>query len=63
GMQVVANTDPSAPSETRPDARVTLESQDYWRFLRLDKSLLSASEVMLLANRSAVEAAGLTWQS
>jgi len=63
GMQVVANTDPSAPSEMTPGARVPLESQDYWRFLRLDKFLLGASEAMVLANRSAVETAGLTWQS
>jgi glycosidase len=63
GMQVVANTDPSAAADITPGAGIALESLDYWRYLRLDKSLLAASEVMVLANRSAIEAAGLKWHS
>lgn len=61
GMQVVANTDPDAPPEFRLGAKLDLDSWDGWKFVHLDSWLLGPSEVMVLANRSAVESAGLTW--
>ena len=61
GMQVLANTDPAAPPTMKPGAGIALESQDFWRFVRLDNSLLGPSEVMVLGNRSAVETAGVKW--
>lgn len=61
GMQVVANTDPVAPAYMQPGARVELDTWDVWQFVNLDQWLLGPSEVMVLANRSAVESAGLKW--
>jgi glycosidase len=61
GMQVVANTDPTAPAKMKPGARVALDTWDVWNFVSLDQWQLGPSEVMILANRSAVESAGLTW--
>jgi glycosidase len=62
GMQIVANTDPSAPPGMKPDACLPLASSADWHFVPLDTWLLGPSEVMVLANRSATEAAGLPWQ-
>jgi glycosidase len=61
GMQVVANTDPTAPAHIKPGAKVGLDTFDVWHFVSLDQWLLGPSEVMVLANRSAVESAGLIW--
>jgi hypothetical protein len=62
GMQVVANTDPAAPANMRPGAGIGLDAWDVWHFVSLDEWLLGPSEVMVLANRPAVESAGLTWK-
>lgn len=62
GMQVVANTDPSAPTGVRPGDWLGMESSDHWRYVRLDQWLLGPSEVMVLANRSAIETAGVNWR-
>ncbi len=63
GLQVVANTDPAAPEDMQPGARIDLDQteDDRWHFVGLDQWLIGPSEVMVLANRSAVESAGLTW--
>ncbi|MEJ2040743.1 MAG: alpha-amylase family glycosyl hydrolase, partial [Desulfosarcinaceae bacterium] len=61
GMQVSANTDPSAPISMHPGACLPMESRNGRNFLRLDQWLLGPSEVMVLANRAAVRAAGGTW--
>lgn len=61
GMQVVANTDPAAPANMKPSARVELDTWDVWHFVNLDQWLLGPSEVLMLANRGAVESAGLKW--
>ncbi|OPY90853.1 MAG: Alpha-amylase precursor [Syntrophus sp. PtaU1.Bin208] len=61
GMQVVANTDPGAPETLRENAWVVLTSRDSWTYVCLDQWLLGPSEVMVLANHSAIESAGLTW--
>lgn len=61
GMQIVANTDPAAPADMRANAHVPLASWGDWHFVSLDQWLLGPSEVMVLANRSAVETAGLPW--
>ncbi len=65
GMQVVANTDPAAPANMRPGSKIGLDAtqDDVWHFVSLDQWLLGPSEVMVLANRSAVESAGLIWAS
>lgn len=62
GMQVAAHTDPTAPATMRPGAWLELVTRNEWSFLRLDDVLLGPSEVVVLANRSAIEAAGLIWQ-
>ena len=61
GMQIVANTDPSAPANMQVGARIPIASWSGWNFVGLDQWLLGPSEVMVLANRSAVEAAVLKW--
>ena len=61
GMLVVAMTDPTAPEMMIPGARLNLESRDGWNFVALDQWLLGPSEVMVVANRAAVESAGMTW--
>jgi glycosidase len=61
GMRVVANTDPDAPPELRPGAKLGLDSWDGWSFVHLDDWLLGPSEVLVLANRPAVESAGMKW--
>lgn len=58
GMQVVANTDTTAPAKMKPGATLGLDTWDVWDFVSLDQWLLGPSEVMVLANRSAVESAG-----
>lgn len=57
GMEVVVNTDPMAPSEMKPGARLNLVTHDQWSFVELfqDNWLLGPSEVMVLANDAAVE--------
>lgn len=62
GMQVVTNTDPSAPAKMKKGGRLGVEAWDVWSFVNLDQWLLGPSEVMVLANRSAVESAGLKWK-
>jgi glycosidase len=62
GMQVIVNTDPAAPAKMRPDDWLELDAWNEWSFLHLDDGLLGPSEVVILANRSAVEAAGLAWR-
>ena len=61
GMQVVANTDSAAPANMKPGVKVELNTWDARYFVSLDQWLLGPSEVMVLANRSAVESSGLTW--
>ncbi len=63
GMQVVTNTDPAAPENMRPGGKRKLEATEdgVWHYLSLDQWLLGPSEVMVLANRAAIESAGLTW--
>lgn len=56
GLQVVANTDPTAPANMKAGAQVGLDTWDVWNYVRLDQWLLGPSEVMVLANRSAVDA-------
>jgi len=60
GLQIVANTDPAAPADRKPGAKVDVETKDGWYFVCLDQWLLGPSEVMVLANREAVESAGWT---
>ena len=61
GMQIVANTDPAAAADMRRDACVPVNSWGDWRFVSLDQWLLGPSEVMVLANRSAIETARMAW--
>jgi glycosidase len=61
GMQIAANTDPAAHATMQAGARITVASAGGWNYVSLDQRLLGPSEVMVLANRSAVWAAGLTW--
>jgi glycosidase len=63
GMQVVANTDPAAPATMRPGGRIGREVTEdtKWHYVSLDQWLLGPSEVMVLANRPAIESAGLKW--
>lgn len=58
GMQIVANTDPTAPPDMRPGARLNVASYGDWNFVALDQWLLGPSEVMVIANQSAIDAAG-----
>ncbi len=53
----VANTDPTAPAGMRAGDRLNVASYGDWRFVALDQWLLGPSEVMVLANQSALEAA------
>lgn len=62
GMQVVANTDPAAPAKMQPGDKLGLDTWDVWNFISLDQWLLGPSEVMVLANRPAIESAGLKWK-
>ncbi|MCX7727590.1 MAG: hypothetical protein N2053_12165, partial [Chitinispirillaceae bacterium] len=55
GMMIVANTDPSAPQDMKRGAIVYPQESNGRCFLSLDKWLLGPSEVMVLANKSAVE--------
>ena len=57
GMQIVANTDPTAPAGMRPGDRLEVASSGGWSFVALDQWLLGPSEVMILANQSALDAA------
>jgi glycosidase len=61
GMQVVVNTDPAAPVTMQPGSWLGLASWDGSYFVCLDQWLLGPSEVLVLANRSAIEASGLNW--
>lgn len=54
-MQVVANTGPAAPSNRKPGATVGVATENGWYFVSLDQWLLGPSEVMVLANREAVQ--------
>ena len=60
GMQVVANTDRNAPREMKPGGRLNVVTHDPWSFVELfrDTWLLGPSEVMVLANRAAIENVG-----
>lgn len=62
GMQVVAQTDPAATGPTALGAWIPQEARGDWRYVGLDQELLGPSEVMVLANRNAVESAGLKWR-
>jgi len=62
GLQVMANTDPAAPAKMKAGAKLGLEAWDTWNFVSLDQGLLGPSEVVVLANKSAVESAGLKWK-
>jgi glycosidase len=57
GLEIVANTDPTAPAGMRPGDRLNVGSDGYWRFVALDQWRLGPSEVMVLANQSAIDAA------
>jgi glycosidase len=63
GMKVVVNTDPKAPPEMKPGGRLNLLTRDGWNFVELFREdwLLGPSEVMILANRAAIENAGLSY--
>ena len=61
GMQIVANTDPTAPAEMSSGACVPMSSWGDSHYVCLDQWLLGPSEVMVLANESAIETAGLAW--
>jgi glycosidase len=56
-MQVVANTDSQAPAEMMPGHSIPVSRSDEGSFVALDDWLLGPSEVLVLANQSAVEAA------
>jgi len=60
-MQVVLNTDPSAPARVQRGAVVVSDLSGPLRIVRLDQSLQGPSEVLVLANRAAIEEAGLKW--
>ncbi|MGB5156475.1 alpha-amylase family glycosyl hydrolase [Desulfobacterium sp. N47] len=62
GMQIIANTDPAASERMKEGVVVNVDSLNEYRFVCLDKWLLGPSETMVLANRSATEAAGLNWK-
>jgi DNA-binding transcriptional regulator PaaX len=62
GMQVVLNTDPNAPPSLRPGAWLPQQASDVWRYLAIDRDLLPPSEVMVLANQSAIESARMKWR-
>jgi glycosidase len=62
GMQIVLNTDPKAPASLRPGAWLPQQASDAWRYLAIDKDLLPPSEVMVLANQSAIESARMKWR-
>lgn len=55
GMQVVVNTDPSAPEEMKAGKWLNLVTRDRWSFIELfqDGWLLGPSEAMVLANHAA----------
>jgi glycosidase len=55
-MEIVANTDPTAPVKMRFGRSVPVVSMDGLSFVALDKWLLGPSEVLVLANKSAMEA-------
>lgn len=57
GMWIVANTDPTAPVGMRVGDRLDVASWDDRRFVALDQWLLGPSEVMVLANYNALDAA------
>lgn len=62
GMQVVAQTDSAAGGATALGGWIAASAWGDWRYLRLDQELLGPSEVMVLANQSAVESAGIGWK-
>lgn len=61
GMQVVANSDPNPAASLAVGAWLGQQTGGNWKYLGLDRDLIRPSEVVVLANQSAVEAAGLTW--
>jgi glycosidase len=61
GMKIVLNTDPAAPAGLTEGTIVPLSSWENLRFIDMKTSTLAASEIIILANRSAIEEAGLTW--
>lgn len=61
GMQIVANSDPAAPAALQVGAWLPQQALGDWRYIGLDRDLIRPSEVVVLANRSAVEAAGQRW--
>jgi len=61
GMQVVVHTDTTAPATMQPGARVDRATFDGCSCVCLDQWLLGPSEVLVLANHSAIKAADSTW--
>lgn len=62
GMEVVANTDPTAPSWMKPGAWLYPGTWNEWSFVSIDQWLLGPSEVLVLANRAASEGAAMRQQ-
>lgn len=56
GMQVVLNTDPAAPAILQPGARLKLDHWNEWSYIDM-AGPLGPSEILVLANDSAIEAA------
>ena len=56
GMQVVVNTDPTAPKTMQAGAWLGIDTWNEWNYVSLDQWLLGPSEGLVLANRSAVDA-------
>ena len=57
GMEIVVNTDPTAPVGMRVGKLIKVISEDRTSFVALEQWLLGPSEVIVLANASAMEAA------
>lgn len=57
GMQVILNTDPSAPATLQAGATVSIEGLGLLAAVALESWLLGPSEVLILGNRPAVKAA------
>ena len=56
GMQVVVNTDPTAPKTMQAGAWLGIDTWNEWNYVSLDQWLLGPSEVLVLANQSAIDA-------
>ena len=62
GLQVVLHTNPKAPPSLQAGSWLPQRSANGRHFVAIDQDLISPSEVMVLANRSAIESAGIKWQ-